>query len=95
MFMNIGVYIVCFYNYDFVEVFDIFKINGLIGVEVNVGGFIFLFYCLVDMFMIFQIVCEDYMGIFEDKEMWLVGLNMFGNLFSLLFDVGLWYVYDL
>ena len=95
MSMNIGAYTACLHNYDLAEALDILKTNGLTGAEVNVGGFIPSPHCPVDTLMTSQTAREDYMGIFEDKEMRLAGLNTSGNPLSPLPDVGPRHAYDL
>ncbi len=95
MSMNIGAYTACLHNYDFAEALGILKTNGLTGAEVNVGGFIPSPHCPVDTLMASQTAREDYLGIFEDKEMRLAGLNTSDNPLSPLPDVGLRHAYDL
>ena len=93
MSMNIGAYTACLHNYDFAEALGILKTNGLTGAEVNVGGFIPSPHCPVDTLMASQTAREDYLGIFEDKEMRLAGLNTSDNPLSPLPDVGLRHAY--
>ncbi|OKL53346.1 sugar phosphate isomerase [Bowdeniella nasicola] len=95
MALTLGAYTACLANYPLAEALDILKSNGLTGAEVNVGGFVPSLHCHVDLLISSQAAREDYLGLFADKGMTLVGLNTSGNPLNPLPDIGPRHTYDL
>ncbi|MDO5093423.1 MAG: sugar phosphate isomerase/epimerase [Propionibacteriaceae bacterium] len=95
MTLNFGAYTACLQDRPLAQALDVLKEVGLSGAEVNAGGFIPSPHCPVDSLLASQAARDEYLGLFADKGMKLLGLNTSGNPVSPLPNEGIKHAHDI